>query len=579
MGDFAGIVQQRPDMAQLFGHSYIAGAVGTVDQTGRFDNLLLSALGTDYTNRRNHALSGSVLVLEGRRQGGWGRVFHEFQPLRGAPFTASGGMKLLCYGINDMGVLGDTGPITQMRACYVHAMRAVVSRCRASSVWVPEAATTLTYGAGFTSQASGEFSGTTFRQATTTTSATITITIPAGYTGEPIAICFLGMQGPGGTVTFSGTAGVTGTLSTGNVMPSATLSRVPMVKRVTGLTAAAAGQTIIATATAFDASGFIWFDSWWVESWSPPVVLVAEINRLTTPGYAFYSNWTGTEAKKDLDVLDWNAAVAAMLGEFDSAVEIIPLDGVVGKDALKTSDGIHLNEFGAGLAVDAMLLAMGRVKPPSVERGQTATLNVPSDRIGSRVIPRAPQHWYTPGSVSATATGAAVVGDMWATPFEVTQASSRWINFCVNAVTAAATGTSIRWGIYNDTNYKGYPKFLEFEATSTTVFPISIGAGVKVNPSNPTAGSFIWIPEPGIYHLAFKFSVVGATPPTFQTLNPADHNPLMPSLQTTGAPIGSGAHPTSWKLTGQGAGAFPNQFPAGAALVGAGTPAIGIKLN
>jgi hypothetical protein len=565
--------QQRPDLVQIFGHSYTAGAVGTVDQTGRFDALLCSSLGTDYGNRRNHSRSGCILSIEGRQAGGWGRIFYELKPSRVGPYTSSGGMKLYCFGINDLGFLGTT-VMAQMTAAYVHAMRACVSRARAATVMTTDHAS-IAYGAGFTSLATTTFTGPNFRQATTTTAATLTITIPADYQGEPIAICMLGQPGVvGGTITWSGTAGVTGTTNTSNIMPSATLSRCPVLKRVTGLTAANAGQTIIGTVTALDAGGAVWFDSYWLESVSPPVVMVCDINRLTAAGYAGYSNWTGTEAVKDQDVLTANAAIAVMISEFDTAVQIIPLDEIVGKASDKTFDGIHLNEVGAGLAVDAMLFALDQVVPPSIPRGATATLNVPSNRLGSLIVARVSQNWYTADFRQYGANYTAVSGDMFAMPFTINQTTDRYINFCVEAI-ASVTGTSVRWGVYNDFQFRGYPQFLEFEATSAGAFAITTGAGVKVNPTSPTAGSFIWIPDPGLYWLVIKFGPVGVTH-TFRTL--AGPCPYMPRASTTGAPLSATTYPMAWFLAGQGTTAFPTAFPTGAALTD-NSPYHGIKIN
>jgi lysophospholipase L1-like esterase len=559
---------QRPDLIQIFGHSYTAGAVGTAEQTGRFDALLSSALGTDYTNRRNHSLSGAILSIEGRGAGGWGRIFQELKPSRGGPYTASGGMKLFCFGINDLGFIGSS-VMVQMTAAYVQALRACISRARAATVRNTDHAS-ITYGAGFTSSATTTFTGPNFRQCTITGgTATLTITLPSDYQGEPVGICMLGMPGVvGGTITWSGTAGVTGTTSTSNIMPSATLSRCPVLKRVTGLTAANAGQTIIGTVTALDAGGGMWFDSYWLESIAPPVVLVCDINRLTAAGYAGYASWTGTEAQKDNDVNVANQAVAVMESEFDGAVVIVPLDEIVGKAADKTFDGIHLNEVGAALAVDAMLLALDQVAPPSQARGQTATLNVPSSRLGAVIVPRLSANWYSADFRQYGTNYTAVSGDLWAIPFQINGATDRYINFCVEAI-ASVTGTSVRWGVYNDYQFGGYPKYLEFEATSAGAFVITTGAGIKVSTG------FTWIPDPGLYWLAIKFGPVGVTH-TFRTL--AGPCPNMPSAGLTGLPLSATTYPMGWFLAGQGTTAFPAVFPTTAAIAD-NAPYLGIKLN
>src|SRR5208282_5264362 len=67
----------------------------------------------------------------------------------------------------------------------------------------------------------------------------ITITLPSDYNGEPVVTGFICNGGAtGGTVTYTGTAGVTGTTYTGNVMLAASLNVAYLCRRITGLTAA-----------------------------------------------------------------------------------------------------------------------------------------------------------------------------------------------------------------------------------------------------------------------------------------------------------------------------------------------------
>lgn len=568
-------------MVQAFGHSYLAGAVGSADQTGRFDSLLCAALGIDFNNRRNHALSGSILSIEGRGAAGWCRVFYECKPTRTAsPYTSVGGLKLFCYGINDLGFIGSTA-LVQMRAAWIQATRACISRARASAVKTTSDAS-IVFGAGFTPFATGEFTGPNFY--TSTTSATggtnlFTITLPADYKGEPVAICLLGVGGAvGGTVTWSGTAGVTGTTSTSDIMPAATLSRCPVVKRVTNLTSANAGQTIIGTVTQCDSGGSVWVDSWWLESLAPSVTLVCDINRLTAAGYAGYASWTGTEAQKDNDVAIANQMLRTMVhGEFDDAVKIVPIDEIVGKDAGKTSDGIHLNEVGASLATDAMLVALDEVGTPSIDRGSTATLNSPSERMGSLTRPRPSGNWFTTEFRQQATAAVPVAGTMWAYPFQVTAGTSRYVNFCCQVVATSGTGSAIRWGIYNDYQFRGYPQFLEFEATSGGAFAITTALGVKTSPNFtiPASATGMWVPDPGVYWIAFKFTTVLASQ-TFTTL--AGPNMQMPQAGTTGAMLSASTHPVAYSLAGQGTTALPTIFPSGASLSD-NAPYVGIKVN
>lgn len=547
-----------PDYWNIWGHSYVAGAPATLDQSGRPDAMFRAALDIEYNNYSGHGVSGSLLIMKGRSKGGWTRVFQELVPPidRGAPYHSAGGANWFFWGINDLGILNAT---VQVKAAFIHALRACISRARAATLYEDTSAK-HTYGAGFTvnTPTSDIGSGSSSRVATTTTAATITLTLPADYGGEPVVMCFWGQNGVvGGTITFSGTAGVTGTLSTSNIMPSATLSQCPVIKRVTNLTSANASQTIVATCTQVDAGGSVYFDCSWLESKTPPTVLVSNVNRLTTAGYAGYGGWTGTEAAKDQQVLDTNTDIVNLVSEFDSMVQIIDIDSLIGKNATTTFDGIHPNEIGSALICDAALTALKRLTPTSGGTGgPTANMNPPSPRMAQRIRPRVSGNWYSSEYTAYGASYTAVSGDMFAMPFEITEGRNRYTKFGIEAI-ASVTGTSVRWGVYDaiaSTGYQGYPQCLMFENAGP--FTITTGAGVKQSAAFTTT----WIPDPGLYWLVVQFGPVGAAH-TFRTIT--GPNACMPTQSSTGAGTIS---PSGWKLSGVGTGALPTTFAAGAAL-------------
>lgn len=565
---------QNPDFWHIWGHSYVAGAVGSIDQTGRVDSILRGAFDTEANNFQNHAVSGARVTIRGRSTGGWTRVMQEKVPslTRAAPYAPDGGAGVLFWGINDIGLLGNT---TQMRTAYTNALRAVISRHRASTVWEDTNAK-FTYGAGFTQLAGTEDigSGTSCRQATTTTAATITLTLPADYNGEVVTLQFWGVAhdtGGGGTVTFSGTAGVTGTLSTSAAMPAATLSQVPIVRRVTNLTSANAGQTIIATVTSLDAGGTVYFDCAWLEAKAAPAVLVCNINRLTASGYAFYGGWSGTEGTKDSDVQAWNTAITNVVAEFDSMVQLVDIDALIGKNTALTSDGIHPNEYGAALIVDAMIDALRRITPPSTY-GVAASINAPSPRGGQLMRTRRSGFWYTADASRGTGTSySAVLGDLWAIPIIVTGARERWVQLSMEVVAAGTVSSAIRWGLYDDIGGSGYPQCLVNEATAAGgPFTVALSAGVKTSPASGT-GSISWVVDPGLYWLVLKVTT-GGTGQTYRSL--AGPSLQMPNLTATGA---ASVMPSGWKLTGQGSTALPGTFPLGAALSD-NAPIIGVLM-
>src|SRR5687768_7002641 len=258
---------QLPNFWNFFGHSYYNDTLGLYYGTARADEVFRAAMGVGYGNWLNRALAGSRLIIEGRAQSGWTRVMQEHNPpQRVAPYVNDLGAVFLGWGINDLGMT--TGPThAEIRTMYENALRACISRSRISVMYNDDfsVGTRTSYGAGFTSTTGAQdyASGGTVRTSTSTTNANITMTLPADYDGEPVCVQFIAQNGTGGTITFSGTAGVTGTLALG-IVPATLTNRCPVVRRITGLSSANAGQTIIATVTAITSS--VRFDGWWLES-------------------------------------------------------------------------------------------------------------------------------------------------------------------------------------------------------------------------------------------------------------------------------------------------------------------------
>lgn len=569
---------QNPNYWQLWGHSLIMVAYGTADQTGRIDSQLRTSLNIDHGSWENRARDGAQLVQDVRANAGYARVLQEELPaIRANPYVTNSGSNLLVWGIND---IGNRPPNSEANifTAYTNALRTVISRMRASSVWLNDAATTLAYGAGFTSVDPTDFlytsSNTALRRATTTTSATITITIPADYQGETIAICFLAPPGAtGGTVTWSGTAGLTGTTALKTI--AVTGHHCPVTKRyvasVTGST-----QTIIATVTQIDGGGVVEFDSWWLESKTPPAVIVCDLPKPTAATYTgFYAGWTGTEAAKDANVDTFNANMASVIAEFDGMVQMAYLSAVfdkAGTDLL--FDGIHPNERGAGKAVDQILAAKNRLTLVG-SYGETANLNPPANRKAPDLRPRRSGLWYTTDCATTGSVYTAVAQDMFAYPIMVTAGRERWINFSIEPTNAIA-GTAIRWGVFDDVGTTGYPQNSIVELTSAGAFTIVNTATIKTSPDNPTAGNIFQVMEPALYWVVVKFTTIGVAH-TFKTITgPCRH---MPNMLSTGGVPAAGAYPVCWKLTGQGTGAFGSMtFPTGGVATATG-PVIGVKVQ
>ena len=565
----------QPDVWYIGSHSYCDGNAGAVDPTGRLDNLFAQSQDLEFTNVKQLSVAGSRLTVEGASQGGWATFWrvtstHKFANTRGFPYVGEGGAFLGVWGINDLGTLG--GATTQIRAAYVHAVRALISRWRASFYAEDTAATgklVPTYGGTWTPETlqHDKASSGTWRYHVTT-GGTVTLTLPADYQGEPVVMNFPGRPGAnGGTITFTGTA-LTGkpennsTISTNDIMPSATLSQCPVVKRITSLTSANAGQTIIATVTAN--VGVVYYDGAWLESLAPPPVIWCNIARLPGTGYTVsYPSWTAQTGSHHNDVLTLNADVAAMIAaEFDGMVQIADLDAALAIDAGNFWDNLHPNERGAALCADAIGDAVNRLTPPRMQYGRTGHLAVPSQKSAALRIPSRSGLWYAPENAART-TYTAVAGHMFAYPFYITESRTSWTNWGVDVTTASATtpGT-IRIGMFRDTNYSGYPDINLQELTVAGALSMGTTTGSKTS----NGGGYIWRPNPGLYWLVVKIETIGSATNVFSAMT--GPNRWIPQASSAG--LFPTANFIGYQLTGQATGAFPTTFPTGAVPVSTG---------
>lgn len=572
-----------PGYWTIFGHSYFQMAFGTRTQAGRADAVFRGLLDCELNNFVNHATSGSRLTFDGAAQGGWVKIARNTLGMPNSTFSIGpyianvGGAFLLGYGINDIGINGNT---VQFNTAYQMAMRFAISRLRASTVRRSDYAFsggnigTVTYGSGFTTSSftNDISSGPTFRTATTTgANATVTITIPADYQGEVLTVCFVAEPGvKGGTVTFSGTAGVTGSFSTSNWLPAT--SRFPVVQRITNLTSAAAGQTIIMTVTALDASGAVNYDSYWLESKSPPPVIVCNTARLTTAGYA--ANYAATGIG-DADVVTFNGYLTALMPEFDAMVQIADIDSAINKDAIALAfDGLHPSEWGAARIADAIIAAIIRLVPNS-PYGPTANLQPPAPARAPLYRPRISGQWYTSDCFGAATGGTAytaVAGDVWAVPIYVTGGIEAWSQWSVELI-ASTVATTVLFAVYDDRTYAGYPQHIHIAPANVagTPFSLATGAGAKLSPTSAGNGFLTQAVDPGLYWLVMKVITAGTT--TFRSLK--GPSMWLPNLTTGGA---GGVSPCAWFLAGQGAGALPNLFTTGATAADL-APMIGLKMQ
>jgi hypothetical protein len=571
-------VNQVPSLWRAFGHSYLQYAFGTFDQTGRLDALFSSAMDVERGgNWYNYAVNGAALSKEGNSQGGYITVFQAVTNNigRGGPYAPTDGAALLCFGINDIGFLGTTATV---RGGFQHSLRAVISRLRASTIFENDfqVGTRTTYGAGFGVVSATDFSSgaaQTVHWATALTNANFTLTLPSDYDGEPVSICFVGASGAsGGTVTWTGTAGVTGTTVTGSQAAGGT--HCPVIKRITNLTSANAGQTIIGTVSSLDAGGAVMLDCWWLESKSPNPIVVNNIARLTTAGYAIYGSWTGTEAQKDQNVVDFNSDIATVVAEFDSMVQIADIDSVIGKGDTKILfDGLHPTERGSARACDQMLAAWKRMDSNSAD-GQTANFNTPSPCSSSLKMPRRSGNMYSWNrmiTTSPTSVIPTVNQELMAFPYVVTAARERYTAINMRTgTTGGGTAGQFRWGLYDDVGWTGYPQRLYAEPT------VSAAKSTGTTASTTISDSVAWPLDPGLYWIAFKWTVLPLSPLIIMIAanQPPDAAWVLPPFNATmGTTAGANAPACGWALTGQGTGVLPGTFPSGATVRAVGTAA------
>ena len=567
------VTQQVAKTWNIWGHSYTMNAIGTYDANGRFDNILKNILGAEAVNWYNRSVDGTRITADasiGQGYGGWPLIAQMTQ-YRGTittakvrPYVAASAGHMICLGIND---LGNYGPSVQHRTAFIQAMRFCISRFRASTVRDNSDAS-ISYGAGMTALTGQSLLSTTgtLQNATTTTNANFTITIPADYMGEKIAICLIGRPGVvGGTVTWSGTAGLTGTLSCSNIMAAADNVNVPVIVRytapVTGST-----QTIIGTVSQIDGSGNVSFDSWWLESLSPNPVIVCNLNRLTALGSSYYTVWAGistTEALRDADVVQWNADLTSLVAEFDTMVQIADCDSLVPKLSayfcpLAPAE-LHYNEVGGALAAQAVLEAINRLQKPTGSYGIINCLagNAFTSSALKQVI-RVGHYYFTQGARVSASVYSCVSGDMFATPFQITQTATKFSTINIECTNTPTTGTTIALAIFQDDVFSGQPGTLI--RVHSTGLAVGTSSGLKTA-SITSAGEL----EPGLYWLVFKCTAAPSTVPTLRQID--GPTSLMPSLATTGLPISGVLGPVGWYLSGQGTGAIGYRWPTGATLV------------
>lgn len=249
----------------VFGHSYLTGGgVSYVDKQyiTQLGGMLRAKL-FDLALGGSQAANDQSWLGVTNSQGGFGWVLQNYNPSSSAaPYTPANTLPFIHFGHNDLQQHSHDGT-GNPRTIFKTAIRTILSRLGAARIF-ENTDSSVAYGV-LTWQAAcpSTFrnSGTSYRPVPGNT-ATITITLPADYDGSPVAIGFTVYPTSDGTITFSGTAGVTGTVNFADLAYSAngTLFRRNSsnchTHRITSLTSANAGQTIIMTVSGVSATTF-----------------------------------------------------------------------------------------------------------------------------------------------------------------------------------------------------------------------------------------------------------------------------------------------------------------------------------
>lgn len=365
-----------PGRITWYGHSYLSLVSAVLFNA---DYLLPSVVGgmlhIDQALIVNRGRDGARLLREGFGAFGNGMTMvanYMRKTSRGAPYLGKDGLNAFLFGINDLadvtsgqgsaGMAQIAGPgTTNNNGGYVHTMRDFIMRSRSAAILHHSNAAF----SAKTGSASGNVdyasvptldphdnTGRTF-WSMNTVGQTFTFTIPADANEvDEVGISFVGSSGAfGGTITWTGTAGQTGTTTISNTVPSGWGGHGRQVKRFTGMRGKA-GLTIIGTVSALDASGSVNLDCAYLVGPQPNMTLVCNCPRAATnAAYAALlggSYWAGNSgATGDADVATLNASLAGLVAEFGPEVILSDIDAAIGKDPrYYVTDNLHVNEDG-----------------------------------------------------------------------------------------------------------------------------------------------------------------------------------------------------------------------------------------
>lgn len=301
-----GLRQRRSLTLEITGHS-IAHGGGTSKQNRRYTTLLAKRL---RAREVNHSVSGAIACFNdtGREvgDGGWEHALRKLHRPADVSARLPGGLIGIChYGVNDLAVVGpqNLDPVK-------HAMRAVISRHRAASVFDDDCRT---------------------------------ITIPGAFTGGVVALGFEATPGEGGLQTIEVDGAPAATLDTRGIAVYEKF-RCGAVARVGPLAPGAHTITV-------DGADFRY---WQIEQADPPLVLLPLGHGARS--WHVYEGWPNKPVNEDVPFL--NQALREVAAEFGDRVVCVDTESVLRLRAELMGENQYPNDAGHRALADAMYEAL-----------------------------------------------------------------------------------------------------------------------------------------------------------------------------------------------------------------------------
>jgi acetyltransferase-like isoleucine patch superfamily enzyme len=332
----------KPGRLEVSGHSIpFGGGVSAFEH--RFSSRLAELLGVEEMNR---AVSGSIACWHDTGgelgDGGYAHVLREFtRPPDCAARSIERSVAVTGYGLNDLALLGpdNLGP-------FVHALRTVISRHRATAVFEEDDPTVTPNGDWERRPWEGDCSGAGVVESRMV-GASLEIAVPSEFPGGVVALGFVARP-EGGRVSFALDGDEAGELDLRGTTDPMQGRRNGVVVRRTGIGPGA--HTV--TCTIAEADGPVAFDYWQVEPEQGATVLVLLAYRMRDWGF-HYSDWPHPPGDADVPAL--NDAIRAVVAEFGGSAVAVELDGILSKrEELFSSEGVYPNDRGHGLIADAL---------------------------------------------------------------------------------------------------------------------------------------------------------------------------------------------------------------------------------